>query len=514
MTADQVKAHYLNGQFKLKGEFISGSSYRESVINRCEVYAGWTIPSVFPLAEITDSTEVQGDYQSVGAQAVTNLANKIMMALFQPSKPFFRINLTRAEREQVMSENGLTSAQVDAALSEAEREAMRQLETINARVVMNDIMQQLIITGNALLYLPDYGDEKLQSYSLRDFAVTRDLRGNVVKLIIQEVKQVLALPDDLAATARSHGYVDTSEVHIYTGVCRYADGKYVVWQELESVAYAHNKVGYYTTDTLPWLALTWNLVRNKDYGSGLVETYAGDFHTLSTLAETILDFTTVVTDVKFLVNPAGMTDPKVLNAAKSGAYVHGLESDIFVMSAQLTNATDFLTQQFESVSRRIGAGFLLNTLVTRQAERVTAEEIKMQAHELESSLGGVYSRLATELQIPLAKRLLKKLDKAFANVNPVVVTGLESLSRNSELDNLRSFFQDLIALADVPQQVAARIDYNNLIATLGAGHGVAFEKFLKDEKTAQADMAKAAKAQAQAAGMEAGAIETAKGNVQ
>lgn len=514
MRRDEIVGHYLKGDFKLKQEFTSGQNHRETVLTKSERYAGWTIPSVFPLAEITDGDEMQGDYQSVGAQAVTNLSNKIMMALFQPSKPFFRISITKQEREQIMSENGLTSAQVDAALAEAEREAMRRLETLNARVVMNDVMQQLIITGNVLLHIPETDGDYLQSYSLRDFAVTRDLRGKMIKLIIRETKQVLSLPDELASVAASYNYRPTDEVSIYTGVLRYAEDKYIVWQELESIAYAHNRVGHYTSDTLPWIPLTWNLARNKDYGTGLVEVYAGDFHTLSTLSETILDFTTVVTDVKFLVNPAGMTDPKILNEAKSGAYVHGLESDIFVLTANMTNASDFLTNQFETVSRRIGAGFLMNTLVTRQAERVTAEEIRMQAHELESSLGGVYSRLATELQIPLAKRLLMKMDKAFSNVKPVIVTGLESLSRNSELDNLRAFFQDLITLADVPEQVAIRIKYNDLIATLGAGHGVAFDKFLKEEKVVQKEMAEMAKANAAAAGMEAGAVEQAKGNVQ
>lgn len=513
MRRDEIIGQYLNGNFKLKQEFMS-QIHRESILQKCERYAGWTIPSVFPLTEVNDGDEMQGDYQSVGAQAVTNLSNKIMMALFQPSKPFFRINLTKKERETVMGENGLTSAQVDAALAEAEREAMRKLETLNARVVMNDVMQQLIITGNVLLYIPENDGDYLQSYSLRDFAVTRDLRGRMIKLIIRETKQVLALPDELSQTAIANNYKPTDEVSIYTGILRYSEDKYLVWQELESIAYAHNRVGQYTTDTLPWLPLTWNLARNKDYGTGLVEVYAGDFHTLSTLSETILDFTTVVTDVKFLVNPTGMTDPALLNQAKSGSYVHGTEADIFVLTANMTNASDFLTNQFETVSRRIGAGFLMNTLVTRQAERVTAEEIRMQAHELESSLGGVYSRLATELQIPLAKRLLTKLDKAFSKVNPVIVTGLESLSRNSELDNLRSFFQDLIALADVPEQVAVRIDYNNLIATLGAGHGVEFNKFLKDEKRVQKEMAEAAQANAAAAGMEAGAIEQAKGTIQ
>lgn len=513
MKRNDIVSTYLQGDYKLKGEFLTGGTEREAVIARCEKYAGWTIPMIFPFADITDAEEQQGDYQSVGAQAVTNLANKIMMALFQPSKPFFRIHLKDEERQAVMSESSMTSAQLDTALGEAEREAMRKLEAVNARVVMNDIVQQLIITGNALLYLPEDGDEKLQSYSLRDFVVKRDLRGNVVKLIVQESKQVLALPENLAELAYAHGYKETDEVKLYTGVVRYSEDKFIVWQELEALCYAHEQVGRYTSDTLPWLALTWNLVRNKDYGSGLVETYAGDFHTLSTLAETILDFTTVVTDVKFLVNPTGQTDPKVLNKAKSGSYVHGLEDDIFVLTANFTNATDFLTNQFETVSRRIGAGFLLNTLVTRQAERVTAEEIKMQAHELESSLGGVYSRLASELQIPLAKRLLKKIDNAFSGVELVIVTGLESLSRNSELDNLRAFFQDLLALADVPEQVSARIEYGDLIAVLGAGHGVDYKKFLKDEKKAKADMANAAAAQAAAAGMEAGAIEQATGNV-
>lgn len=52
--------------------------------------------------------------------------------------------------------------------------------------------------------------------------------------------------------------------------------------------------------------------------------------------------------------------------------------------------------------------FLLNSAVQRQGERVTAEEIRYVAGELEDTLGGVYSILAQELQLPLAKRLLNQ----------------------------------------------------------------------------------------------------------
>lgn len=510
MERSRLIQHYLNGDLKLKSEFLGGSQYRESVISRCERYAGWTIPSVFPMSELNDSEEMQRDFQSIGAQAVTNLSNKMMMALFPPAKPFFRLQLT-AEQKADLENEGMSEAAIDEAAAAVEREAISKFERMNGRVIMNDISQQLIITGNSLLYMPPEG--KFQSYTIRDYDVKRNLRGEVIKIIIRELIQVSGLPESQQALAIAAGYTETSEVQIFTGICRYGKDKFVVWQELESLCYCHERLGYYNAANLPWVALTWNLARNKDYGVGLVEVYAGDFHTLSTLAEATLDFTTLITDVKFLVNPSGMTDVKVLNSAPSGAYVHGLETDVFPLVADLRDASNFLTNQFEQVARRIGAGFLLNTAVVRDAERVTAEEIRMQANELEGSLGGVYSRLALELQKPMASMLLRNIDTSFGEIEPLILTGLASLSRNSEVDKLRYFFQDLIALTEVPEQVAIRIDYGDLIKVLGAGHSVDYKKFLKDEKQVEADTKKAIELNAKAEGMAAGEVARAEGNV-
>lgn len=510
MERGRLISHYLSGDLKLKGEFYAGSSHRESVISRCEKYAGWTIPSVFPLSEVTDAEELQRDYQSVGAQAVTNLSNKMMMALFPPAKPFFRLQLS-TEQVAEMQAAGLSPAAVDEASAEVERTAISKFEQKNGRVVMNDIAQQLIITGNSLLFMPTVG--KYQSYTIRDYDVKRNLRGDVVKLIIRELIQVAGLPEAQQALAIAAGYTEEAEVELFTGIVRYSDNKFVVWQEMANICYCHEKIGYYSEQNLPWVALTWTLARNKDYGTGLVEIYAGDFHMMSTLAEATLDFTTLVTDVKFLVNPSGMTDPKVLNSSPSGSYVHGLESDVFPLVADLRDATNFLTAQFEQVSRRIGAGFLYNTAVVRNAERVTAEEIRMQANELEGSLGGVYSRLALELQKPMATSLLRGIDSKLGKIEPLILTGLASLSRNSEVDKLRYFFQDLLPLADVPPEVAVRIDYGNLIKVLAAGHGVEHKKFLKDEDRVEADKKKAIELNAQAEGMAAGEVARAEGTV-
>ena len=495
--------------FKLKQEFINSDAEREEVLTRSERYAGWTIPTLFPDNNLT-TEEMQNDYQSVGAQAVTNLANKVMMALFQPTRPFFRMQLNEEQREEVRKATNMTEAQIDASLASTEREAMRKMNESKARVVLNDVVQQLIVVGNSLLYTPK--DDEVIAYSLRDYITKRDLRGKVYKTIICETKTVASLSEDLASIAVAAGYHNDDEISIYTGIERQTGGKFKVWQELEDVCRCNKRDGIYAEDALPWIPLTWKLARGKDYGTGLVEDYAGDFHTLSTLAEAILDYTTVVTDVKNLVNPAGMTDVREITEAPSGAYVSGREEDLHVHTANVVDASQFLDMRFKAVERRIGAAFLLNTAVTRDAERVTAEEIRMQAQELESSLGGVYSRLALELQKPYAKRLLRSISLEFKDIEPVIVTGLESLSRNSDLGNLRAFLTDLAILEQLPESVQARIKVGDLIAMFGAGHGVDYEKFLKDEEVVKKEMQEAAERQAAARGMEAQAVKQAEGN--
>src|SRR5262249_43545675 len=77
--------------------------------------------------------------------------------------------------------------------------------------------------------------------------------------------------------------------------------------------------------------------------------------------------------------------------------------------------------------------------IQRQAERVTAEEIRVMANELEQGLGGIYSLLAQELQRPFVIRLMHQMAKADElphlpeNVTPMIVTGVEGLRRNTDL---------------------------------------------------------------------------------
>ena len=508
MNPKELKTKYLSYDYKLKGEFQGDNYKREETLTRAERYAGYTLPNIFPDDPLMEYDEMQNDFTSFGAQATINLTNKIMMALFQPSNPFFRAELTPEQMAQVLDAMPqLKEAQVKERLASAERDAMRKGENLNARVVMTNIISQLIITGNSLLFMPE--GENLQNYSLRDYTIERDLRGNMKKLIIRETKAVTSLEDDLRALALSEGYEDTAEISLYTCVLKVKKNKYIVWQEMEDLCYCHKKLGVYNAKTLPYIPLVWDLCRNKDYGTGLVENYAGDFHMLSTLAEASLDYTTIITDVKVLVDPAGSADVRELTESPSGAYVNGREEDLHVHTASVQEASQFIENRIQAIERRLAAAFLLNSQVTRDAERVTAQEIRLQALELEGSLGGVYSRLANELQKPYAIRLLALQGAIFSDIEPVIVTGLDSLSRSSELDRTRMFLQDLALLTELPESLQQKVDYEGIVAVLGAGHGVKYQTFLKSTSEQEKDKKADANAEANAEGQKARAVAAA-----
>lgn len=487
---------------ELKSLFDVRYNSQTHLHQRWEDYAGWTLPYIYLQDEDPkgNTTELQNDYQSIGAQAVNHLANKIAMTLFSPGRPFFRLDLSDDQRMSVMDNAGLSSAELDTILSLTEKRAMRNMEKVKLRTAIILALKNLIVLGNALVYFPDDTEKSTQVYNQRDWAIVRDLSGDTVNLVMQDRKVVSTLPEDLQLIALAKGHVLEDTITIYTGVTRTDEDTYFVKQELEDYAVLDTTFGEYDKDNLPWLPLTWELPRGYDYGVGLVEQYAGDFHQVSALSEALLNLSAIAADIKILVNPMGNTDIDGLNNSPSGTYVYGLRADVDYFQLEKMGDLSFISQQLEMYTRRIGAAFLLNTQVTRQAERVTAEEIRIQANELESALGGVYSRFAEELQQPLAKRLVNSLTTELAEVELVIITGIESLSRTSELDQIMLFFNDLSMLEQLPDAVKARLKFSDVMATFGSARNIEYQKFMKSDDDVEEDQERQIRAQADLAG--------------
>ena len=121
----------------------------------------------------------------------------------------------------------------------------------------------------------------------------------------------------------------------------------------------------------------------------------------------------------------------------------------------------------------------------RDAERVTAEENRLRARELENAHGGVYSALAVSLQKPLAKLIFQEMgisDIETGGVNVSIATGLSALSRGNENDKINHWLSDVTVTNNLPEDLRGRIKMADFLKVTATGRDVDFSKFLMSEE--------------------------------
>lgn len=483
----------------LKQEWNERDGLRGSLLSLAEEYAQWTIPSLFPRAGDVSNVELQNSKDSIGAQGTNHLSNRVVDVLFPaPPRTFFRLGMVdklKSVATQAMAaaegqdaarqQLGVAQAALDAQMVDVEKEAMNYLNDRGYRPQAIMTAKLLIVTGNALEYHPE--GKPVQVFNLRNYIVQRDLSGEVIMMMTKEEKSFETFSDDVKAKLRATkgsnvtSYVDKSNVTIYTKIKLEDSGKFHVYQQADECWLDTQNVSY-PKDTLPWVPLCWNLITGEDYGRGLVAEYSGAFHALNVLTGALQNIAAVMGDIKFLVNPQSTIDIVALNAAAAGTYHSGRKDDVSVITIEKLNDAQFLATMIERFTKQISQAFLLNSGMTRDAERVTAEEIRAQAQELETSHGGIYSRLAAQWQRPLAFITLDHIEFDMAGViQPRIITGMESLSRMGELDAIRLFLNDLAILNGVPEDVRAVIHLKRFISIVGTARQVEYDKFLKTD---------------------------------
>lgn len=465
-------------------------SEKQPYMNRGEQYSRWTLSHVFPPESYNGNISLDQDWDSVGAQSVNHLSNKLMLTLFAPARPFFRLDAEEAALTKMAQEMGVDEAKVKLMLSRAEKAAVKRLNKKNARTALAHLLKLLVVTGNALFYLPKTG--KARTYNLRDYVVQRNSQGDLQELILREEFTVDQLSDEeREQVMAAKGAKANDKVKLYTWVLRDGD-RFTVTQFADDVVLSGN--GVYEENELPYIPVTWNLVTGDHYGIGHVEEYQGEFHTVDVLQQSLVEGAAVAAQLKFLVNPNGSADVEELNNADNGDYVWGSPDDVTTVNVDKVQDWSVLQGIISQAEQRIGRGFLVNSAITRDAERVTAEEIRIQASELENALGGVYSHLAEQLQQPIAVILLNEIDLGgleAEGIEPIVTTGIDSLSRGSEHEQMMLFLQDTSIMNTIPEEVRGILQVDNLLSQMAMGRGVKYEDLIKSKEQQEADQQKA-----------------------
>lgn len=437
---------------------------RAPYTTRAEKNAEYTIPSLFPKASDNASTDYVTPYQSVGARGNNNLAAKMVLSTLPVGQPFYKLGMSEFDLKSTGDPNVAVQAQLG--LSMIERIGMAYLEAAQLRPTTSELFKQLLVAGNGLLVLLP-GEMKMKLYRLNAYVVERDASGTVLQIIMRDLVAYAALPEEVKSAIPEGEYKPETQVEIYTHV--YLDSEsdqWLAYQEVESEVVKGSE-NTYPRMASPYIPVRLYKLDGENYGRSFVEEYLGDLVSLENLSKAIVQFALVCSKILFLVKPGSQTSVRRLAKAASGDFIPGKPEDIAVF--QLDKFADFQVAEKTAagVEQRLSYAFLLNSAVQRNGDRVTAEEIRFVSQELEATLGGVYSILSSEFQLPLVQRLLVELqaqskipDLPEGALNPTVVTGIDAIGRGQDANKLNQFQAMIAPYID---KVSAKIDFDNLV---------------------------------------------------
>lgn len=475
---------------------------RTTVLDKARAASRLTIPGLVPESGQNEHFTPTQPYQSVGAHGVRSLSSRLFMTLFPTNIPFFRLTLDASVAEGLMSDPDFDKNAADATMAQYAQSASSILEDRLMRPVIAEALKHLVIAGNVLLWIPTKGAPRI--YRLDQYVLKRNSVGQPISIVVQEKVYPSTLSAEVRALCNVTWEPGKAEdpIDIFTVVEKEGE-QHKHWQEINNVRVPGSE-GSAPIEQSGWLALRWLAVPGSDYGRSHVTEYGADLMSLEDANEAMLKFATVAARVTFLVDPNSSLQTSELAASQSGDYLYGKREDVSTL--QLDKSQDFsvIRTVAENIEARVNTAFLIQQF--RNAERVTAEEVRLASEELENTLGGTYSVLSAELQYAIASRLLyiaaseRMIPKLPNGIKPKVLTGLAALGAAAEVNRVRMWANDAIGIFG-QQAFAAAVDVPALLNKLGVEHGVTdLKTLLKSPEQMAQEQQQAAMAQtAQAA---------------
>lgn len=479
---------------------------REPYIVRARRCSALTIPSLFRSEGANGTTDQPVPWQSFGAYGVNNLTSKVTLSLFPAGLPFFLHKPAKAVEED-LKRMGLGEAELAEFKTElAKTLSLREGEIVDAiaedgdNAVQSSGARHQIVGGNYGLQF--YDDGKIRGVPFWRFVTKRDSQGNFIEHIILDVLSWETVPDDVRRLAMSAGYNDalTDEqgkprkrtIEVYTHYRLTDSGMWEKHQEAFGLEVPDSR-GKLTKDAMDFHHLGWVWMEGEDYARSFCEDYEGDLQTLDGLYQIIQMGAAAMARFVQLVKPGGVTNKKALAEAVNGAILTGNADDVTTVQADKSRDFQFVMSVIQSIEQRLARAFLLNSAVQRGGERVTAEEIRYVARELEDVLGGVYANQVVTWQAPYARLKVAALERSkritrvpARAVKLQIITGSTALGRAAKVQTIRQFCGDLLAILG-PQAAQAYFKANGLIMSLAAAYQLDVDAWVKSPDEIQAD---------------------------
>lgn len=439
-----------------------------------------TIPSLFPKdRNAKGKVKVPTPYNGFGAMGVNMLANKIALSLNPPNTPCFKLEMDEVSLRKIDAEDqeGSRKQKIVEGLAVMERSASKRLEGTDFRPKLVESLKLGVISGNFVFHIKEYN--KFRVYKLSQYVQKLDASGNLLKLITKESVAKAMLSRELREACDidtpDSPVKDKTEIDVYTMIERVDADTFKVFQEINGKM-VPNSNGTYPEDKLPWVSVRLFPIDGESYGRGIVEDYQGDFNALDGLSKAILQISVAASRLLLMIKPGSTIRARELSSAPSGTAIQGNIADVGLLQLNKAHDMSVAERQIASLENRLAQAFLMNSSIQRNGERVTAEEIRTLAKELEDAHAGLYSSLSNTMLKPIInvilakmtkKGLLPPLPKDLVGVS--VITGLDAIGRGHDADKLALVIGDLSALGP---EYLAKINRDEMISRICVARGV------------------------------------------
>jgi len=225
----------------------------------------------------------------------------------------------------------------------------------------------------------------------------------------------------------------------------------------------------------------------------------GDLIALEALSRSITEAALAAAKLLILVKPGASIRAQTIATSPNGAVKQGNIDDVGVL--QMNKALDLSVAQQRAmqIEQRLMRVFLMAN--QRDAERVTAQEVRSTIQEIEDALGGVYSSLAENVQKPIIHYILSQITdrpdvpKLPKGIEPIIATGLEAISRGHEANRLLTMGQISQQLLG-PQEAAQYFNPRAILTRVATSLNLDSDAIIKSEEQIQQELEMAQQQQA------------------
>ena len=486
---------------------------RKSLLDSARRCAELTKPWVLPNEAQGPDDELPENFQSVGSRGVTNIVGKSLTALFSPH--WFQHTLA-AEikydrlvpdevKQDIASELYMRDLVMQGVLMSAHnrsKEGDNRAPTSTFLTRKRAALDQLFVTGDVLEHLTN--DYRLVVFRRDQYVTKRDSEALVCYHTIKERKDPMGLAEDMQAKAQLSPETMTAEsaaermTDMYTHVEWNPKSQvWVIQQELNGEV-----INEFEETVTPYFASTFELSPGENYGRGLVELNKGDLRSLDELELRRLDLLGVaakqlwVTDYNSRVRERDLMKPS--GSFIKGRVEGGRVQDVALLGTAQISEFQILTQGISDKSKALGEAFLTESDVQPRGDRVTAFQVQRIALELDSALGGVYTSISDEQQLPLLARVTFQMEKERLiasmgeDIRIEALTGFAALTREREATSAMTLVQ---VLAQLGPQAIQRINEDVLINLITRGLGISEPGLVKTAEQIAQEQAAAAQQQ-------------------